>query len=104
MEFVAHFGYRLGHQVRFEPRLYLPDSRIMAQRLGISGAQKGLGQNGDPRALLRRLIRIDLSRSVRCKRDLAELQAPPSPGGPCGGLILGGIGEGGFGPRGIVHQ
>ena len=92
MEFVAHFGYRLGHQVRFEPRLYLPDSRIMAQRLGISGAQKGLGQNGDPgQALLRRLIRIGLSRSVRCKRDLAELQAPPGPGrGPClYGLWLG---------------
>jgi hypothetical protein len=37
MEFVAHFGYRLGYQVRFEPRLYLPDSRIIAQLLGIGG-------------------------------------------------------------------
>jgi len=37
MEFVAHFGYRLGLQVRLEPRLYLPDSRIIAQLVGIGG-------------------------------------------------------------------
>jgi hypothetical protein len=33
-----------------------------------------------------------------------EHQPRPRPIATCGGLILGGIGEGGFGPRGIVHQ